>query len=185
MTPCEQVLEAVVNFTSGVLNVLLIWLIGRKAPPMWLIFLFWFVLVATLSSPVLIGCWRFMSLQHLKSYQVRYRLVTAHSWRFYSAAPLENQAAGIMTQYPIQSHYPDTKVTSPCPILLKVSVRLESDKDQFCMSLVWLDRAPNSWSPERDTRALSILPSHLVYTSEKHKQMVKAFLKQLGLYHLI
>ena len=37
-------------------------------------------------------------------------------WRF-STVPLENQAASTMTWFsPIQSHYPDTKPTSPCPI---------------------------------------------------------------------
>ena len=34
---------------------------------------------------------------------------SAHSWRLYSVAPLENQASSTMTWYPTQSYYPDTK----------------------------------------------------------------------------
>ena len=55
----------------------------------------------------------------------------AHSWRLNSAAPLGNQAAGIITQYPPHSHYPDTDLTSPCPILIMLSARLGSDNNQF------------------------------------------------------
>ena len=40
-----------------------------------------------------------------------------------------------MTRYPTQAHYPDTVLTSPCPILLMPSTRLGSDKYQFCKSL--------------------------------------------------
>ena len=36
-----------------------------------------------------------------------------------------------MTQYPTQSHYPVTELTSPCAILLMSSTRLGSDKYQF------------------------------------------------------
>ena len=37
---------------------------------------------------------------------------STHSWRFYSAVPLGNQANGTMTQYPTQSHYPASALTS-------------------------------------------------------------------------
>ena len=50
------------------------------------------------------------------------------SWRLSSIAPLGNQAAGTMTQYPTQSHYPNTELPSPCLILLMPSTRLGSDK---------------------------------------------------------
>ena len=40
-----------------------------------------------------------------------------------NATPLGNQAT--------QSHYVETELTSPCPILLMLSSRLGSDKDQF------------------------------------------------------
>ena len=52
---------------------------------------------------------------------------SVHSWQWYSAAPLENQAAVTMTRHPIQSHYPDTVLTSPCPILVTQSARLGID----------------------------------------------------------
>ena len=59
------------------------------------------------------------------------------SWQLYSAIPLGDQAAGTMTQ----SHYPDTKLTGLCPILIiMLSVRLGRHKYQFYKSLVWLSR---------------------------------------------
>ena len=73
------------------------------------------------------------------------RVPTCHSvhlWRLYSAARLGNQVASTMTQFPTQSHYPDTEPTSPCPILIMSSTRLGSDKYQF-KSLVWLDQVSN------------------------------------------
>ena len=63
---------------------------------------------------------------------------SAHSWRLYS------QAAGTMTWYPTQSHYPDTELTSPCCILLVLHARLGSDKCHFNKSLAWLNLEPNS-----------------------------------------
>ena len=39
---------------------------------------------------------------------------SAHSWRLHSVALLANQATGIMTRFPTQSHFPDTELTSPC-----------------------------------------------------------------------
>ena len=54
--------------------------------------------------------------------------VSAHSWQLYSAAPLGNYATGTLTQYPTQSHYPDTELTSPCPIPLMQSAGLGNDK---------------------------------------------------------
>ena len=55
---------------------------------------------------------------------------SAHLWQLYSAASLEHQAASTVTCYPTQSHYPDTEPTSPCPMLIIPSARLESDKYQ-------------------------------------------------------
>ena len=91
-----------------------------------------------------VGCWEFYILATSK---VILTSDSAHSWWLYSAAPLENQATRTMTQYPTQSHYPDTEPTSPCPILLMPSARLGSDTYQFDKSLVWLDREANSRSP--------------------------------------
>ena len=41
-----------------------------------------------------------------------------------------------MSQYPTKSHYPDTKLTSLCPMLLMLSIKLGNDKYKFCKSLV-------------------------------------------------
>ena len=56
---------------------------------------------------------------------------SAHSWLLYSAASLGHQAASTMTCYPTQSHYPNTELTSPCPIIIMLSARLGSNKYQF------------------------------------------------------
>ena len=49
---------------------------------------------------------------------------SAHSWQRYSAAPLGDQCSSTMTWYPIQTHYPDTELTSLCSILKMLSVWL-------------------------------------------------------------
>ena len=64
---------------------------------------------------------------------------SAHSWWLYSAAPLGKQANNTMTWYPTHSHYPDTEPTSPCPMLIRPSTGLGSNKYQFYTSMVWLD----------------------------------------------
>ena len=69
---------------------------------------------------------------------------TVRSWRCYRAFPLVNQATSIMTVYLSQSRYPDTELTSPCPILFILSTRLESDKHQFYKSLVSLGWEQNT-----------------------------------------
>ena len=64
---------------------------------------------------------------------------SARSWRLYSAALLGNEIAATMIGSPTPSHYPDTKPTSPCPILLVLSYWLalvRNDKYQFDKSLV-------------------------------------------------
>ena len=71
----------------------------------------------------------------LRSYQDGCWLLTVHSWWLYSDAPLGNQGSGIMSQYITQSHYLNTEISSPCPILLMLSTRLGSKKDQFYKSL--------------------------------------------------
>ena len=52
---------------------------------------------------------------------------SVHLWWPFCAAPVGNQATATMTWYPTQSHYPDTEVTSSCPILLMPNTRLGSD----------------------------------------------------------
>ena len=61
--------------------------------------------------------------------------------QLYSAASLENQATSTMTWYPTQSHYSDTERTSPCPLLIMLSVWLGSDKYQYLSH--WLDQDLN------------------------------------------
>ena len=61
-----------------------------------------------------IVCCCFTSQQHLV---ISGRLPTAHSQLLYSAAPLGNKATSTMMPYPTQSHYTDTELTCPCPIL--------------------------------------------------------------------
>ena len=67
---------------------------------------------------------------------------SAPSWWLYSAAPLENQAASTLTWYSTQSQYPDTELTSACPILL-----MPSYKNEFYKSLIWLNQDSNPWAP--------------------------------------
>ena len=43
-----------------------------------------------------------------------------------------------MPRYPTQSHYPDTELTSRCPILIMVSAWLGSGKYQFFL-IHWCD----------------------------------------------
>ena len=68
---------------------------------------------------------------------------SAHSWRLYGAAPLGDQAVSTITWYPIQSQYPDTEPTSPCPILVKPDAWLRSNKYKllshwFDSTMVWI-----------------------------------------------
>ena len=60
----------------------------------------------------------------------------------YCTNPLGNRTTSTTTQYPTQSHYPDsdTDQNCPSPILLMVSARVGSAKYQFCKSLIWPDR---------------------------------------------
>ena len=77
-------------------------------------------------------CWSFRSLQHLRAYQYGYQLVTVHTHGdSIVLSHWGNQATNTMTQYSNQSHYPDTELTSPCPILLMLSARIWSDKYPF------------------------------------------------------
>ena len=59
---------------------------------------------------------------------------SVHSLQLYSAAPLENQAAGTMAQTLL--HYPDTGRASPGLILRMPSSRQGNDKYQFDQLLV-------------------------------------------------
>ena len=87
-----------------------------------------------------VGFWRFASLQHLRSYQDWSRLVKVSTHGNFLL--LGNQATKLMTQYPTQSYYPDTELTSPRPILSMQNVRLGNNRYQLYKSLHWLDREP-------------------------------------------
>ena len=121
------------------------------------------------------GCWCFKSLQHLGSYQDNYRLVTVLTrGDFIMLPPLANQITGTITQYPSQSHYRDTELTSPSPILLMPSTQLGSNKHQFYMSLFGLDWEPNCWHPTQKAC------SDLVYTMRGTHPPLKQFSYQHG-----
>ena len=75
----------------------------------------------------LVDCWSFTSLQHLRSYQDGYRLVAVCTSGYFIVLPHRKSS---------QSHYPDTKLTSPWPIQLMLSILLGSDKYQFLKLLV-------------------------------------------------
>ena len=62
---------------------------------------------------------------------------SAHSWRLYGAAPLEDQAISTMTWYPTQSHDPDIKPTSLCLIPIMPSTWPRSSMHTFLNH--WLD----------------------------------------------
>ena len=51
-----------------------------------------------------------------------------HACRVCSTATLGNLASSTMILYPTQSHYPETELTSSCPITIILSTWLESDK---------------------------------------------------------
>ena len=85
---------------------------------------------------VLFWSLEFIFLQHLKA--LIYDNV--YLWWLYSAVSLGNLATGTIIQYPTQSHRPDIELTNVFSILLMMSTKLGSDKCQFYMSLVWLDR---------------------------------------------
>ena len=76
----------------------------------------------------------------------------AHSWWFYSATPLGDQTTSTITWYPIQTHYPDTEPTSPCPILINYNADtwLGKGKDRFLSH--WFDstmvRIPRSFKTD-------------------------------------
>ena len=120
----------------------------------------------------LVGCWRFMCLQHLRSGWVS-TCDSVHSWQLYCAAPLGDQATSNMTRCFTQSHYPDNEWTSSCPILLMLITRLGGKKDQFDKSLVWLDWELNSRSPNRLIR-----PPRPVSWVEQDGDMRESFVNQ-------
>ena len=63
---------------------------------------------------------------------------SAHSWRLYSASPLEGQADGSMTRFSTESHYADICLTSIWPIIIMPCARLGNEKYQFFV-MHWFD----------------------------------------------
>ena len=60
-------------------------------------------------------------------------------------------AAGTLTQFPTQSHYPDPEQISPCPFLLMFRTMLESNTCEFGKLLVCLGNALNPRFPAWET----------------------------------
>ena len=83
---------------------------------------------------------------------------SAHIWWIYSAAALRDQPSDTMNQFPTQSYFPNTELTSPCFILLMPSARLGSVTYEVYMSLVWLDWDPISRSSAWEPCALLMQP---------------------------
>ena len=77
-------------------------------------------------------------LNGFKKKKNRIQQTVAICYRFCACSKISNRFA--QTWYPIQSHYPETELTSPCPILLMPSTWLESDKYLLILSYsVWFD----------------------------------------------
>ena len=62
---------------------------------------------------------------------------STHSWQHYNAASLVYLTTRTRTWYPTQSLYPNTELTSHCPIPIMLSARLGSDKNKFLSH--WFD----------------------------------------------
>ena len=119
--------------------------------------------------PWLDGCCSFRSWQHLRSYEVGYRLVTVRSHGDFTVLPYWDT----WPQLPIWSHYPNTDpgkagwrvLSYPvlCANLIMLSIRLGSNKSQFCKSLIWLSHIFYSWPSTWEACALPIRRTHPVY----------------------
>ena len=119
------------------------WFLSGQLPPV----IIWKWLLCWGNNWLVVGVY---ILAISKVIQDRYQLVTVHT----RALPLGNLATGSLTRYPLQSHYPDMVVTSPCPMLLMPRPRLGSDKYQLYKSLIRLGQ--NCWSPASEAHALPI-----------------------------
>ena len=113
---------------------------------------------------LLVGCWSFTSLQHLRSYQDRYWLVTMHTHGV--APPLKS---GTMTQYPTQSHNHDTELTSRCSIIVlpyweyQTAGTHDSISHSVTLSWHWANRYlpyPSNATHQAGKRQVSIFISH-------------------------
>ena len=86
-------------------------------------------------------------------------LLTVHTHgSFLSAASLGDETASTMTQYPTQSHYPNTKLTCACPIVVMPQTpgQIVSNINVAC------SRFSNSRPFTREAFALTNLPPNLV-----------------------
>ena len=85
----------------------------------------------------------------------------------YSASRLWCQTTSTMTAYPTQPHYPDTELTSTCPILMMLSTWLGSDKSKSLSHWFHSTRFSNPWgsdcpiSQSGETDTLLIWPGDL------------------------
>ena len=134
-----------------------------KAPLPVFIYLYQRAVSAACSSPILAspGTWLPVAQKLVGFWSVVFATSKVISGWLNSAAPLENQATGIITLYPSQSQYPGTELTSLFPFLLMPNTWLGSYMYQFYKSLVWLDWKSDSRSFARIVRVLPIRPPHL------------------------
>ena len=72
-----------------------------------------------------------------KVYQDRYQLVAVCTHGDLIVLPhCDTRLSCTMTQYPTHPNYSDTKLTSPCPVLVIPIAMLGSDKYKFSKSLI-------------------------------------------------
>ena len=109
----------------------------------------------------LVSCWSLQSLQHVRWYQDEFRLVTVRTHG--NLIMLSHWKFRPPKSWP---RYPDTVLSSPCPILLMPSTRQGSKKYKLYKSLVSLDGEPNSGSPACKAYVLPIRPLGSEYSNK-------------------
>ena len=95
--------------------------------------------------------------QHLRSYQDGFTLVVTVRTHvdFIMLPHWKNQTVGIMTRCPTQPYYPNAVITSPLPIVVMSSTKLDSDMYQFYKSSVCL-----SWWKIRYAPSVGVNDNH-------------------------
>ena len=96
----------------------------------------------------------------IRSYQGRYRLITEHTHSNFIVLPCWLFRLSVLWSniLPTQSHYPDTELTSPCPIPLMPSASLGNNKVQLFFSINnWFDSTVKQ-SPTHEPQGLPIRP---------------------------
>ena len=68
---------------------------------------------------------------------------SAKSWRLYNAAALEDQVVGTMPSFATQAYIPATELTSPLPIVVMLSARL--DRNMYHLLDQESNSRPSAW----------------------------------------